>query len=67
MILNILNIFFPGSALFWLKQYIQGILYVLSCGILAEFRQEIGAIWAIYAIILAQIHFHKIRKVEKFR
>lgn len=64
MLLSIFNLIFPGIALFWRKQPLQGIGYLFSFGMLNVFRSDIGVIWAIYVFIMAQIHFHKIRKAE---
>lgn len=62
MLLAVLNLVFPGSALFWRKQTLQGIAYVLAFGILNGFRHDIGAMWAVSAWCFAQIHFYKVRK-----
>ena len=62
MALVILNLAFPGAALFWRKQTLQGIAYLLVFGILNVFRHDIGAMWAVFVWCCAQIHFHRIKK-----
>jgi TM2 domain-containing membrane protein YozV len=42
ILLWILNFVFPGAALFWRKQVLQGICYIFAFGIVNAFRHEIG-------------------------
>ena len=65
ILLSILNLIFTGSGLFWRKQSLQAICYMVTFAVLNIFRHDIGAMWAIYDFIAAQIHFHKIRNTEK--
>jgi hypothetical protein len=67
MLLWIVNVVFPGAGLFWRKQIIQGSCYALAFGTLSAFRHEIGALWAIYVLIMAQVHFHKLRSGGEVR
>jgi hypothetical protein len=62
VLLSVLNLILPGSGLFWRKQTLQGAAYSLCFVILNAFRQDIGAVWAIYVLIIAQVHFHKVRR-----
>lgn len=64
MLLSILNIAFPGSALFWRHQSLQAMGYLLAFAVLNVFRRDIGAMWAVMVWVAAQIHFHKIRKSD---
>jgi hypothetical protein len=62
VLLSILNLILPGAGLFWRKQTLQGAAYALCFAILNVFRHDIGAVWAIYVLIVAQVHFHKVRR-----
>ncbi len=61
ILLSVLNLIFPGSGLFWRKQTLQGAAYALCFASLSAFRHDIGAVWAIYVLIIAQVHFHRVR------
>jgi hypothetical protein len=61
VMLSALNLILPGSGLFWGKQTLQGAVYALLFAILSAFRHDIGAMWAIYVLIIAQVHFHRVR------
>ena len=43
ILLWILNFVFPGAALFWRKQALQGICYIFAFGIVNAFRHELVA------------------------
>lgn len=58
---TILNLLFPGSGLFWHKQSGAGILYASAFALLNIFRHDVGAMWAIYIYVMAQIHYFKIK------
>jgi hypothetical protein len=64
VLLTVLNIIFPGSALFWRNQRLQAMGYLLAFAVLNVFRHDIGAMWAVMVWLSAQIHFHKIRKSD---
>lgn len=64
VLLGVLNLIFPGAALLWRHQIVQGIAYCLSFTILNVFRADIGAMWAIYVWVIAQIHFFKLRNPD---
>jgi len=67
MILTILNLIAPGAGLFWKRQTLQGCLYMLCFGWLSGWRAEIGAMWALYVLALAQVHFHKVKNLGNVR
>lgn len=67
VLLGVLNLIFPGAALLWRHQIVQAIAYCLSFTILNVFRADIGAVWAIYVWLIAQIHFFKLRKSDSVR
>jgi hypothetical protein len=54
--LSVLNLILPGSGLFWWKQTLQGAAYGLCFATLSAFRHDIGAVWAIYVLVIAQVH-----------
>ncbi|MBI2463079.1 MAG: hypothetical protein HYV65_02485 [Candidatus Spechtbacteria bacterium] len=64
MISVIINLIFPGSGLFWHNQKLQGMSYLVGFGLLNVFRTDIGAIWAIYVFIMAQVHFYKVKNAQ---
>lgn len=61
IVLSVLNLLFPGSGLLWRKQTLQGAAYGLCFAILGTFPHDIGAVWAIYVLVIAQVHFHRVR------
>jgi len=64
VLLSIFNLLFPGAALLWRRQTLQGCGYMVAFGFLSASHKGIGVIWALYLLIMAQIHFHKIRRSE---
>lgn len=67
VLLGLLNFLFPGSAMLWRRQSFQAISYCMAFGLLSVFRDDIGALWAIYVFLLAQVHFLKVRKLGEVK
>lgn len=62
MLASIFNLTFPGMGLGLYGRTVQGLLYFTACGLLAGLHDEIGAIWWVYLIVMAQIHFSRVKK-----
>jgi hypothetical protein len=60
--LGILNLIFPGSALFWRRRVLQGACYLCAFGVLQAFRHDIGLLWAVFVYVMAQVHFYKVAR-----
>ncbi len=66
MLLSVLNSLFPGAALFWRKRFLQGCWYLCSFIAMVAAAPEIGAMWALYVWIMAQVHFHTAGRARDF-
>lgn len=57
-LLWIMNLSFPGSALFLRRQALSAVTYGMSFAILNGFRPQIGLLWPAWPILVAQVHYY---------